>query len=115
MSFKTATGAAEQCVGKPPAPSIASSQFVRTLAAVRLRNSVGLARVIADVREGSCRLRGIEVAEGEMLWITLPAVGAVRAKVRWSHSGMTGCEFVTPLSSFLIASMQVESNLPGGH
>lgn len=78
------------------------------------RNSGGALRAtIQDLsRTGMLVASPVALSEGDAIDIELPQVGAVTARIIWTHGGLAGCEFVKVLpQSAVSASLLLSPNL----
>ncbi|MGP1281353.1 MAG: PilZ domain-containing protein [Parasphingopyxis sp.] len=52
---------------------------------------------ISDVSAKGCRVAGaLQLAAGTEIWIRLPGLQPLRARVAWTDGFEAGCEFATP-------------------
>ena len=69
----------------------------------------GLDRALCRVTDLSVHGARIQtysaVRRGSLIWLTLPGVGPVIARVRWASEFEAGCEFDVPLPDDLYATL----------
>lgn len=52
---------------------------------------------VTDISKGGCRLQCRTLAEGDEIWVVLPGLRPVRARIVWAKGQEAGCEFHIPL------------------
>lgn len=66
--------------------------------------------LVHDLSGQGLRLEtALELDEGETLFVELPYVGAVEARIIWRDGNMCGCEFTTPISQAVVSAALLRS------
>lgn len=61
---------------------------------------------VRDISRFGARIGGVYlVNDGDLLWLKLPSLEAVEAKVMWFEDFEFGCEFERPLSDIVLESI----------
>lgn len=93
---------------QPPAgsPRKAERQHCEIGAGLRQRGASGVSVQIIDMSTNGFRASThLELEAGADVWLKLPGLEALHARVKWTDGYLVGCEFVRPLHPAVLQMM----------
>lgn len=61
---------------------------------------------LADLSVRGCRIAPVQaVSPGERVWVTLPGLASLEARIRWSNRWIAGAEFEHPIHPAVFANL----------
>lgn len=90
MQLESVPTSTERIRKEPRLPMRVTVQFRKGLTKVKVD--------LLDISPNGAKISAINVLRpGEIIWLKIPDLAALEAKVVWTEEFVIGCEFVTPL------------------
>lgn len=89
-------------------------RIVNLAATLRENCAIGHKAVITNLSESGCKIHwNAQVENGTEVFVKLTTQIPLRATIRWSRDGASGCEFATPLTTGAILGLTSDRHLQG--
>lgn len=90
----------------PASPRKAERQHCQIGAGLRQRGASGVSVQIMDLSTHGFRAAThLDLQKGSDVWLKLPGLEALHARVKWMDGYLAGCEFVKPLHPAVLQMM----------